>query len=247
MIAHADKAESWGRYPRVNQAVSRPMWRTDPQLLPQTDKLLLPFGQGRSYGDSCLNEAGLLLSTSNLDHFMSFDDEVGIVRVESGVTLEELLRVSVPRGWFLPVSPGTKYVSVGGAIANDIHGKNHHRAGTFGCHVLGFELLRSDGTRVFCSPKENADLFAATVGGLGLTGLILWAEIQLGRINGPLIDMESIKFSSLDEFFEISRRSDKSFEYSMAWLDAVSKGKNFGRGIFMRGNHSETKLSLIHI
>jgi len=146
-----------------------------------------------------------------------------------------------PRGWFLPVSPGTKFVSVGGAIANDIHGKNHHRAGTFGCHVTRFELLRSNGERLTCSPAEHSQLFRATIGGLGLTGVILWAEFRLKRIVNPYIDMDHIRFESLDEFFEISAGSDQDYEYTMSWVDLLIGGKNLCRGIFMRGNHNQSK------
>jgi len=207
--------------------------------LPKGKSLLLAHGQGRSYGDACLNNSGTLISTRHLNRLIGFDDETGIIKCESGVTLAEILRFAVPRGWFIPVSPGTKFVSVGGAIANDIHGKNHHVAGTFGRNLLSFELLRSDGHRTTCSPKRNDALFNATIAGLGLTGFITWAEIQLKKIKGPFIDEESIKFSSLDKFFELSRSSDSKSEYTVAWLDCIGTGSNFGRGIFMRGNHSE--------
>jgi len=169
---------------------------------------------------------------------ISFDDISGILKCESGVSLAEILMFSVPRGWFVPVTPGTKFVSLGGAIANDVHGKNHHVAGNFGKHITKFELLRSDGTRLICSETENREFFTSTIAGLGLTGLITWAEVKLKKITGPFIDQDSIKFSSLDEFFEISRSSDNGFEYTVAWLDCVASGANFGRGIFMRGNHS---------
>lgn len=230
--------DSWGRYPKSTPAeVKYYEWRFE--NFPQFSHSVLPYGQGRSYGDSCLNNDQALLVTQHFNRLIEFNNQTGILRCESGVTLAEILEFSVPKGWFLPVSPGTKFVSVGGAIANDVHGKNHHRAGSFGCHVLSFELLRSDGTRVVCSQTENAALYNATIAGLGLTGLITWAEIQLKPINGPLIDMESIKFESLDEFFELSKESEKKFEYTVAWLDCVAKDENFGRGIFMQGNHSD--------
>ena len=199
---------------------------------------MLPFGLGRSYGDSCLNDGGVLLLTTSLNHIVAFDDEHGLFRCEAGVSLDEVLKVIVPRGWFLPTTPGTKFVTVGGAIANDIHGKNHHRAGTFGCHVTRFELLRSDGKRLLCSPVENSEWFAATIGGLGLTGLITWAEFKLRRIANAMIDVESVKFANLDQFFKISAESDQHFEYTVSWLDCLAKGTALGRGIFMRGNHA---------
>jgi FAD/FMN-containing dehydrogenase len=200
---------------------------------------VLPFGMGRSYGDSCLNSRGILIDMKPLNRFMSFDREVGVLRCEAGVTLEEILRVVVPRGWFLAVTPGTKHVTVGGAIANDVHGKNHHRAGTFGCHVSAFELLRSDARRVLCSPTENTELFRATIGGLGLTGVIVWAELRLRRVTGPFIDQDTVAFGSLDEFFGLSEDSDAKFEHTVAWIDCFARGTQLGRGILFRGNHAD--------
>ena len=230
---------SWGNYPCVTQKVHTLHWRSDP--LPNLDihHSVLPYGMGRSYGDVCLNEGGTILSTTSMSKFIAFDEEKGIIRCDAGVCLNDLLRFIVPKGWFVPVTPGTRYVTIGGMIANDVHGKNHHRVGTFGNHVNCFELLRSDGSRLNCSLQENSELFSATIGGLGLTGLITWAEIQLRKIVGPYIDTESIRFNDLSEFFEISKESDKKWEYTVAWIDSLAKGKNLGRGLFMRGNHSE--------
>nr|ART39159.1 H147 [uncultured bacterium] len=202
---------------------------------------MLPYGLGRSYGDSCLNDGGILLDTSTLRRFISFDELTGTLRCEAGVTLGDVLELGIPRGWFLPTSPGTKYVTVGGAIANDVHGKNHHVSGTFGRHVTQFELLRSNGERLICSSSQNGDLFRATIGGLGLTGLILWAEIRLRKVDGPFIDMESIRFDNLAEFFEISDDSDEQYEFTMAFVDSLATGKSAGRGIFARGNHAWQK------
>src|SRR5919199_6563499 len=140
--------ESWGRYPAARQAVVHVAWRSDP--LPRVHGTLLPFGQGRSYGDCCLNDGGTLLDTSRLDRFIEFDDQSGVLRCEAGLRIADILDLAVPRGWFVPVVPGTRFVSVGGAIANDIHGKNHVSAGTFGAHVRRLELLRSSGERVIC-------------------------------------------------------------------------------------------------
>lgn len=234
--------ESWGRYPTLEPATVKPVfWQDQVPNLAAFDKPVLPFGCGRSYGDSCLNEDGISLDTSFLNRFLDFNDCDGIMRCEAGVTLAEILNVIVPRGWFLPVTPGTKFVTVGGAIANDIHGKNHHKAGTFGCHVTRFELLRSNGERFVCSPLENPELFAATIGGLGLTGVILWAEFRLKKIQNSFIDVEHIRFANLDEFFEITAESDQDYEYTVSWVDCIATGKNLGRGIFMRGNHNASK------
>ena len=232
--------QSWGKYPKVEQQAEAVNWISEvPEFKPEST--YLAYGLGRSYGDCCLNGDANLLIMQNLNRLISFDAEKGVLICEAGVSLEDIIKFALPKGWFLPVSPGTKFVTVGGAIANDIHGKNHHCAGTFGCFVKSFEILRSDGERLVCSANQNSELYQATIGGIGLTGLILWAEIQLKSVAGPLIDMESIKFNGMEEFYEISSDSDGDFEYTVAWLDCVSKGKQFGRGIFMRGNHSTEK------
>jgi FAD/FMN-containing dehydrogenase len=197
---------------------------------------MLAFAQGRSYGDTCLNDGGTLLDTALLSGIISFDKERGLLRCEAGTTLAKILELIVPQGWFLPVAPGTKYVSVGGAIAHDVHGKNHHRAGTFGRYVKQFELVRSSGERLVCSSSQNADLFRATIAGMGLTGLITWAEFQLVPIDGSNIAVERLRFDTLDEFYSLATSSDQNYEYTVAWLDAGSGGNNSGRGIFTRGN-----------
>ena len=183
---------SWGYRPPSQQAAVRPRWRDFE--LDSFAGSLLPYGNGRSYGDSCLNSSGLVVDSRSLNKFISFDIEEGILRCEAGVLFPDILATIVPRGWFLPVTPGTKFVTVAGAIANDVHGKNHHRDGTFGRHVRCFELLRSNGERILCSQTTNPDLYAATIGGLGLTGFITWAEIQLIPITSPGIDVETIAF-----------------------------------------------------
>jgi FAD/FMN-containing dehydrogenase len=233
---------SWGRYPKVEpEEVTPVFWQNSLTDLNHSDYSVLPYAYGRSYGDSCLNEGNKILDVRNLDNFLAFDEANGLLRCEAGVSLDTILKVIVPRGWFLPVTPGTKFVSVGGAIANDIHGKNHHKKGTFGCHVTCFELLRSNGERLLCSPTQNTALFQATIGGLGLTGLILWAEFRLQKIDNAYMDTENIRFANLEEFFEISAESDLDFEYSVSWVDCLSTGKNMGRGVFMRGNHNPSK------
>ena len=170
---------SWGALPLAEpRRVIERDWRFEalPELA-ETDSFLA-YGMGRSYGDSCINSQGTQLSTRQLRRLIHFDTERGILRCEAGVTLGDILQLIVPKGWFLPVVPGSRFVTLGGAIANDVHGKNHHSAGTFGCHVRALNLLRSDGTRPRCSLSDNAKLFAATIGGLGLTGLIVDAEIE---------------------------------------------------------------------
>lgn len=229
--------QSWGRYPKTVQKASSVFWRSY-NIFSDTELTLLPYGCGRSYGDCCLNDGGLLVDMRGLDRFIAFDPEQGLLRCEAGVTLAQILEFVVPRGWFLPVVPGTKFVTVGGAIANDIHGKNHHSSGTFGCHVTQFELLRSDGQRLLVSQDSNEAFYRATIGGLGLTGIILWAELKLKKIDSPWIDAEFIKFDSLDDFFPLAEESSKEFEYTVSWVDSSSRGKGLGRGIFIRGNHA---------
>jgi FAD/FMN-containing dehydrogenase len=228
---------SWGNYPKVEHAGVVPLhWRH--LALPKALAPMLPVGLARSYGDSCLNEGGTLLATAAMDRLIAFDRATGLVRCEAGTSLATLLALAVPAGWFLPVVPGTAFVTVGGAIANDVHGKNHHVAGTFGDHVTRFELLRSDGSRTQCSPREEGELFRATTGGLGLTGLITWAEIQLVRAPSAFFDVETIRMRDLDHFFALSESSSASHEYGVAWVDALARGPELGRGAFMRANPS---------
>lgn len=230
--------ESWGRYPTLQANVVPLSWTTDFPLAHPPATKMLPVGAGRSYGDVCLLENGTLLRTRGMDRLLQFDPLTGVLRCEAGVTLAEILDFAVPRGFFLPVSPGTKYVTVGGAIANDIHGKNHHMAGTFGRHVVQFELVRSDGNRLICSRDRNSDWFAATIGGMGLTGLIAWAEIRLRPVVSRKLDYQGDKFVGIEEFIALSRAS-AHVEYTVAWIDCVATGANFARGIYMQGAHSQ--------
>lgn len=227
---------SWGRYPVVDQNSMPLSWRD--QTLPDIDSML-PYGQGRSYGDVCLNNGGVVLPTSNLNHYINFDVEKGILRAEAGATLAQILELIVPQGWFLPVTPGTKFVSLGGAIANDVHGKNHHRVGSFGCHVTAFELLRSNGERMLCTPEQNSEWFKASIGGLGLTGLITWVEIKLKPVKGPYIDQQVYRFRDLSSFIRLNDDLENDWEYTVAWIDCLAKGKRLGRGLYMAGNHAE--------
>lgn len=230
--------QSWGRYPRLQPQQVVPLyWRNEVPVLDRFEPPVLPYGLGRSYGDSCLNEAGVLLDITGMNRFIAFDRQAGRLRCEAGISLAEILDLIVPEGWFLPVTPGTKFVTIGGAIASDVHGKNHHCEGTFGRYVERFELLRSDGERRICSEKENVDLYRATIGGLGLTGLILWADIRLKPVQTPFIDVENIRFRNLGEFFRFSAESNEHFTYTVSWIDSTSGGSRLGRGIFMRGNH----------
>ncbi len=195
----------------------------------------LAYGLGRSYGDVCLNPDGLLWKSAALDHYLAFDDATGILRCEAGVTLRDIQRLFVPRGWSLPVVPGTQLVTVGGAIANDVHGKNHHVAGSFGDHVRRFTLVRTDGSVREHVPGEP--MFAATVGGLGLTGVIVDAELQLKRIPGPWLTVETLPYRDLNEFFELADASESGWEHTVSWIDCLHSE---GRGIFMRANPADS-------
>ena len=169
----------------------------------------LAYGMGRSYGDVCLNPEGTLWVTTGLDHFIAFDDSTGRLVCEAGVLLQDIQRLVIPRGWILPVTPGTQLVTVGGAIANDVHGKNHHVLGSFGDNVQNLTLIRTNGEVILCGPHEQPDWFAATVGGLGLTGVITQAELQLRRVDGPWLDTETVPYANLDEFFRLADRSEE--------------------------------------
>lgn len=228
---------SWGRYPAVRDQRAVALFDRHAPL-PAFDGTALPYGNGRSYGDSCLNPGGTLLRTRGLDRFIAFDPATGVLRCEAGVTLSEIIDLALPQGWFLPVTPGTRHVTVGGAIANDVHGKNHHRAGTFGHHVLALELLRSDGGRLTLAPGDSSGLFEATIAGLGLTGVITWATLQLRRVPGPWMEVESIRFANLDEFFQWSAQSASLCEYTVAWIDCLASGDALGRGHFLRADHA---------
>lgn len=231
--------ESWGRYPSARQEV-RFIDAPHAELpLPSGNQSILPFGLGRSYGDSCLNDGNYLVDCARLDNFISFDPSTGVLRAEAGVSLATILRTFMPKGWFLPVTPGTKFVTLGGAVANDIHGKNHHCAGTFGRHVRSFGLRRSTGEHLTCSPEENTELFNATIAGLGLTGLITWVEIELHQVHGPYLDTRTVKFRNLDEFFDVSAENDSAYEFNVSWVDCTSTGPRLGRGLFMAGNFSK--------
>nr|WP_278376679.1 FAD-binding oxidoreductase [Brucella anthropi] len=197
------------------------------------DASLLPFGNGRSYGDSCHNDMGFLVPMQARKKILHFDPDTGLLTAESGVFLSEIVTHVTPHGYFLPVTPGTQFVTLGGAIANDVHGKNHHRQGTFGCHVERLELLRSDGVYYRCSDTEHIDLFRATIGGMGLTGLILRATIRLKRVGGLDVEEKVLPFANLDAYFDMAGVADHENEYAVAWVDQLSDG----RGLLMVGNH----------
>jgi len=249
----ADSGErwSWGRAHPAQHQTERPLWREDAlaAVRQRGEGRVLARGLGRSYGDSALNDGGRVIDMTGLDRLISFDPANGILACDAGLSLDALLRWLRGRGadregyWLPAVMPGTRFVTVGGAIANDAHGKNHHRFGTFGEHVLELELARSDGALLTCSREREPDLFTATVGGLGLTGLILGAKLQLRRVASLWLDSEDIVMADLDAFFALSDESvsDESaagWEYTVAWFDSLASGARQGRGIFTRARHA---------
>ena len=228
---------SWGRVHDAEQSLFNP--RNDE--ITAWPHPMLGYGLGRSYGDTCLNSSGVLLGSRNRDCILSFDRETGVLRAESGVTLRTLLALCMHPNedgshWFLPTSPGTSYVTLAGAVANDVHGKNHHHRGSFGCYVRSFLLLRSDGRKIRCGRLENADLFYATLGGLGLTGLILDVELQMMRVEGLALEVETQRFSHVDQFAALSAES-MDWEYNVAWVDCLASEAELGRGLFSRARH----------
>jgi FAD/FMN-containing dehydrogenase len=233
---------SWNRVPRVAPSrVIAVAARLDafPELA--AGESVIAHGAGRSYGDVCLNPGGVVLRTRQLDHFIAFDRAAGRIECEGGVLLRDLLAFLAPQGWFLPVTPGTRFVTVGGAVANDVHGKNHHHAGSFGHHVVGLELLRSDGERILCGPTLRPDWFQATVGGLGLTGLITRVELALAPVANAFMISQSWRFRSLNEFWTLNAEAERDFPYAAAWIDCLAPG---GRGVLHAARHAPARDAL---
>ncbi|MDD8018062.1 MAG: FAD-binding oxidoreductase [Bacteroidota bacterium] len=236
------KISNWGNYPVVDATILTPSLQNEVmQSITVCDKMIAR-GLGRSYGDASLNKT--ILSTKKLDHILGFDEKTGIITCEAGVSLFDLLEIFVPRGWFLPVTPGTKYVTIGGAVAADVHGKNHHIASSFSRYVLSITIQVGDGSTVVCSRTEQPDLFCATCGGMGLTGIILKATFQLLRIETAFIRQETVKAKNLDEIMNIFEESTH-WTYSVAWLDTLAKGSSLGRSVMIRGAHARND-ELIH-
>ena len=235
-MTHLTKIYGWGRYPQQEAYLHAPASCASLELTAKQQNSVLARGMGRSYGDSA--NALNVLQTTYINHFIEFDKATGKLTAEAGITLREILEVIVPSGWFLPVTPGTSYVTLGGAIASDVHGKNHHLAGTFGQHVTSLNILLGTGEVVTTSPQHHADLFHATCGGMGLTGVIISATIQLLPITSSLISQKTIKADFIEEACEVFD-ANRDATYSVAWIDCLSKGKSLGRSVIMLGEHSE--------
>lgn len=228
---------SWGRVVRANHFVARPRFGDE------LDGLLhgfsaetpgLAVGLRRSYGDSNLNPDRRVIDMTSLDHVIAFDRETGVMRAEAGLSLSQALQILVPTGWFLPTTPGTRFVTLGGAVANDVHGKNHHAMGTFGASVRRLKLLRTDGDAQEVAPGNP--LFHATVGGLGLTGVIAWVEFQAVRIPSSSLDAQDSSFARVEDYFDIAAERKEGFEHTMAWIDCSIGGPRLGRGILSAAN-----------
>lgn len=225
----------WGRHPRIAAEIVRPPTISEAGRQVLSAASLLPRGMGRSYGDSAL--APRLLDMRGLDHLLAFDAATGTLSCEGGALLSDILDVFVPRGWFLPVTPGTRFITVGGAIASDVHGKNHHRDGCFSAFVDAFDLVLASGDLVRCSRDEHADLFRATCGGMGLTGVVVAATLRLKPIDGAWIEQTTHKAADLDQALDLFDAHAGS-TYSVAWIDCLQRGAALGRSLVMLGEHA---------
>ncbi len=232
------KVSNWGNYPKIEATIHYFEDTAELRKLVQHLPVAIARGNGRCYGDSAL--APHIISTLRYNKFLSFDEKQGIIRCQSGVILSELLEVILPKGWFLPVTPGTKLITVGGAIASDVHGKSQHKAGNFSDHLVELELMLADGSIVKCSSQQDEALFWATCGGMGLTGVILNATMKLIPVETGYFCQDSIKAKNLDHLMDLFEESE-SWPYSVAWIDCMTKGRSMGRGILMRGDHAKLK------
>lgn len=225
----------WGLFPKTTSFVCRPEKLKDLQECPAP---FISRGLGRSYGDAAQITDGHVILMERLNRFLAFDHEMGVLRAEAGVTFEDILQVIVPRGWFPPVTPGTKHVTLGGSVAADVHGKNHHVDGSIGKYILEIELQLVNGRRQRCSPEIEPDLFWATIGGMGLTGIITEVKMQLIPIQTAFISVKNTPVKNLDEMFDRLARTENDDRYSVAWIDCIAGGEEFGRGIIMNGHHA---------
>lgn len=226
----------WGGYPSQNARLISPKSLSSYKDFLQHNSSVIARGKGRSYGDSA--NATTVVETTYSDHFIAYDSATGLLTVEAGVMLRDILKITVKHGWFLPVTPGTSFITVGGAIASDVHGKNHHISGTFGQHVVSITMLLGTGEVVTTSPAQLTDLFHATCGGMGLTGVILTATIQLTPIKSSFINQKTIKTHSLEEACDAFEANSK-VPYSVAWIDCLTTGKHLGRSVLMVGEHAD--------
>lgn len=224
---------NWNNYPVVEaQEISFDYEKEIALKLAQSS---IPHGNGRCYGDASLSSD--VVNTLRYDKILAFDELHGVITCQSGILLSDLLQIIVPRGWFLPVTPGTKFITLGGAVASDVHGKNHHVDGSFSRHILSMSVLTGTGVTMVCNASTNPDLFWATCGGMGLTGIILEVKFQLKRISTSYIRQKQIKAGNLDAVMDLFEENS-GFTYSVAWIDCLKGGKDFGRSILNLGEHA---------
>lgn len=238
MNSSLEKLSGWGQFPVESCYLSRPATLGQlRELVAQGDQRnYIARGLGRSYGDAALNRASGVIGQAHFDHLLAFDRQTGILDCEAGVSLADIISCLLPTGWFLPVTPGTQLVTIGGAIAADVHGKNHHAVGSIGNFILDLDLLTASGSTLRCSPQENADIFWATVGGMGLTGVITRARLQLARVETAFCAVQYRRTRGLDETLEQLAATDRQFGYSVAWLDCMAKSRSLGRSVLMLAN-----------
>lgn len=233
------KYSAWGNYPIIEaKKIIAQSKNHLAEFFYENKQKLIPRGFARSYGDSALQNT--FLSSVQLSRFIHFDENSGVLTCESGVSFHEIIQIFLPQGWFPPVTPGTKFVSLGGAIAADVHGKNHHVHGSISNFILSFDLILANSEIKNCSRTENPELFWATIGGMGLTGFIYQVKLRLKKVNSPWITQKTIVNRNLDESLQAFEQNAGS-TYSVAWLDTVASGKNFGRSLLFLGEHSEQK------
>jgi FAD/FMN-containing dehydrogenase len=227
----------WGKYPRIQAKTYSFESPDELRACLKNDQSCIVYAKGRGYGDCALSPK--VIFTHRFDNILDFNPQTGIVACESGVTLTELIEVFLPRGWFFPITPGTRFISIGGAIASDVHGKNHHNAGCFSECLLSFDLMLPEGKIVSCSRKKNKELFRATCGGMGLTGVILRATFRLQEIQSGYIRETILRAGSLQEIFDLFE-DHSSATYSVAWIDCLAKGTSMGRSLLMLGEPADT-------
>ena len=230
------KIANWGNYPVIESSEYNFTFNDQLKKLVREHASFIPRGNGRCYGDASL--AATTLCTVKYNNILSFDTESGLFECESGITLDQVLEVIVPAGWFLPVTPGTKFITIGGAVASDVHGKNHHVDGSFSNHIVEMDVMLSDGSTLTCGPRLHADLFEATCGGMGLTGMITRVLFRLKKIETSYIRQKQVKARNLEEVISLFEQY-KHYTYSVAWIDCLKKGNSFGRSILILGEHAQ--------
>lgn len=226
---------NWGNYPVMESDEKSFAFEEQLHQLIKDNEGFIPRGNGRCYGDASLGDK--TISTLKFDKILSFDVDNGVLECQSGLTLDSILEVVVPKGWFLPVTPGTKFITVGGAVGSDVHGKNHHVDGSFSNHIVDMDIILASGEMIACSPQLNSDLFEATCGGMGLTGMITRIKFRLKKIESSFIKQKQIKAENLEEVIRLFDEY-KHYTYSVAWIDCLKKGQHFGRSILILGEHA---------